>query len=253
MSTPGFCRRRAAETCPRKLTTLRSLSRRPAGLQRHQNSTKGTGGNMTRPRAAVFPLPRQAIVWEPGARRRKQVLPGAKSDRRIGLLRALMSALFAQQPGIPEPPGSPPRPPADPTAPPPREDPPRPIPIPRPDEPPGIDDPPPNRNSSISSDLRHQQIERGRSLGASGAAGFEFLPEAVLALLPRGCTTGEQPAKWRCYSFRCPIPIVLAIFPHAAAGVWAPALIIALIILIVVARSRRTASASVSDQSPHTV
>ena len=72
--------------------------------------------------ASVFPLPRRAIGWEPGARRRKQVLPGAKSDRRIGLLRALMSALFAQQPGIPEPPGSPSRPPADPTAPPPRED-----------------------------------------------------------------------------------------------------------------------------------
>src|SRR5215469_8602908 len=68
---------------------------------------------------------------------------GPGSNRRIGLLPALTSAPFAQQPGTPQPPGTPPRPPPDPTAPPPYEDPPRPI--PRPDEPPDVvDDPTPN-------------------------------------------------------------------------------------------------------------
>ena len=80
-----------------------------------------------------------------GAKRWHRVFLGPGSDRRIGLLSALTSAPFAQQPGTPQPPGTPPRPPPDPTAPPPYEDPPRPIPIPRPDEPPDvIDDPPPN-------------------------------------------------------------------------------------------------------------
>jgi hypothetical protein len=53
-----------------------------------------------------------------------------------------ISAPSVQQPGTPEPPGSPPQPPPDPTAPPPYEEPPRPIPIPRPEEPPVVDDPP---------------------------------------------------------------------------------------------------------------
>jgi len=80
-----------------------------------------------------------------GAKRRHRVFLGPGSNRRIGLLAALTSAPFAQQPGTPQPPGTPPHPPPDPTAPPPYEDPPRPIPIPRPDEPPDvIDDPPPN-------------------------------------------------------------------------------------------------------------
>jgi hypothetical protein len=58
-----------------------------------------------------------------------------------------ISVPFAQQPGTPQPPGTPPRPPPDPTAPRPYEEPPRPIPIPRPDEPPVVDDPPPRRNA----------------------------------------------------------------------------------------------------------
>src|SRR5215831_3437623 len=91
-----------------------------------------------------------------GAKRWHRVFLGRGSDRRIGLLSALTSAPFAQQPGTPQPPGTPPHPPPDPTAPPPYEDPPRPIPIPRPDEPPDVtDDPPPNprrnRNSNSSS------------------------------------------------------------------------------------------------------
>jgi hypothetical protein len=64
-------------------------------------------------------------------------------------MRPSMSTPVAQQPGTPEPPGTPPRPPPDPTAPRPYEDPPRPIPIPRPEEPPVIDDPPPRRNVGI--------------------------------------------------------------------------------------------------------
>src|SRR5437868_9673036 len=75
-----------------------------------------------------------------GAKRRKQLLLGPRSPKRIGRLRPSISAPVAQQPGTPEPPGAPPRPPPDPTAPPPYEDPPRPIPIPRPDEPPVVDD-----------------------------------------------------------------------------------------------------------------
>ena len=60
---------------------------------------------------------------------------------------ASISAHLAQQPGTPEPPGTPPQPPPDPTAPRPYEDPPSPIPIPRPDLPPDvIDDPPPRTN-----------------------------------------------------------------------------------------------------------
>ena len=79
-----------------------------------------------------------------GAKRRKRLLLGPRSHKRIGRLRPSISA---QQPGTPEPPGTPPQPPPDPTAPRPYEDPPRPIPIPRPDEPPVIDDPPPRRNA----------------------------------------------------------------------------------------------------------
>jgi len=60
---------------------------------------------------------------------------------------ASISMPLAQQPGTPEPPGTPPLPPPDPTAPRPYEDPPSPIPIPRPDQPPDvIDDPPPRPN-----------------------------------------------------------------------------------------------------------
>jgi hypothetical protein len=144
-------------------------------------------------RPPFSPRPRRAIGWEPGARRRKQVLPGPRSDRRIGLL------LFAQQPGIPEPPGSPPRPPADPTAPPPREDPPRPIPIPRPDEPPPrIDDPPSSGNSWISTD---PVISKSTFIVAwLGAAAFKCLPKAVFAVLSRARHGREQPAQWPCFS-----------------------------------------------------
>ena len=82
-----------------------------------------------------------------GAKRRKRLLLGTRSHKRIGRLRPSISTPFAQQPGTPEPPGTPPQPPPDPTAPPPYEEPPRPIPIPRPDEPPVVDDPPPRRNA----------------------------------------------------------------------------------------------------------
>jgi hypothetical protein len=68
---------------------------------------------------------------------------GRQKDQSIAYIN---SVPFAQQPGTPEPPGTPPRPPPDSTAPRPYEEPPRPIPIPRPDEQPVIDDPPPRRN-----------------------------------------------------------------------------------------------------------
>jgi hypothetical protein len=61
----------------------------------------------------------------------EQVLFDRRTPKGIGRLRPSISARFAQQPGTPEPPGTPPQPPRDPTAPPPYEDPPRPIPIPR--------------------------------------------------------------------------------------------------------------------------
>ena len=70
-----------------------------------------------------------------------------EAQKRSSQLRASSSAPFAQQPGTPQPPGTPPQPPPDPTAPRPYEDPPRPIPIPRPDEPPVTDDPPPRRDN----------------------------------------------------------------------------------------------------------
>jgi hypothetical protein len=76
----------------------------------------------------------------------KRILLGPRTHKRIGRLRPSILAPFAQQPGTPEPPGTPPQPPPDPTAPRPYEEPPRPIPIPRPDEPPGSDDPPPRPN-----------------------------------------------------------------------------------------------------------
>jgi hypothetical protein len=82
-----------------------------------------------------------------GAKRRKRLLLSPRSHKRIGRLRPSISAPVAQQPGTPEPPGTPPQPPPDPTAPRPYEEPPRPIPIPRPDEPPVVDDPPPRRNA----------------------------------------------------------------------------------------------------------
>jgi hypothetical protein len=41
-----------AETCLGKLTTLRSFRASPRAIERHQNSTKSMGGNVTRPRAA---------------------------------------------------------------------------------------------------------------------------------------------------------------------------------------------------------
>ena len=41
-----------AETCPGKLTTLLSYRAGPRAIERHQNSTKRMGGNVTRPRAA---------------------------------------------------------------------------------------------------------------------------------------------------------------------------------------------------------
>jgi hypothetical protein len=103
----------------------------------------------------VFPSPSPSKALAPvGSRGRMRgeqsdrsgCFPVLESHRRIGRLRSSISALFAQQPGTPEPPGTPPRTP-DPTAPPPYEDPPRPIPIPRPDPPPDvIDDPPPRPN-----------------------------------------------------------------------------------------------------------
>src|SRR5215469_1551103 len=66
-----------------------------------------------------------------------------------GSMRAPKPVRRTQQPGTPEPPGTPPQPPPDPTAPPPYEDPPPPIPIPRPDPPPDvIDDPPSRRNAA---------------------------------------------------------------------------------------------------------
>jgi hypothetical protein len=84
---------------------------------------------------------------QPGAKRPKQVLSDPRSAKRTSRLPPSISVRFAQQPGTPEPPGTPPQRPPDPTAPRPYEEPPRPIPIPRPDEPPVIDDPPPRRNA----------------------------------------------------------------------------------------------------------
>jgi hypothetical protein len=81
-------------------------------------------------------------LLQPGAKRRKRVLLGPRGDNRIGQYRPSILVPFAQQPGTPQPPGTPPQPPPNPTAPPPYEEPPRPIPIPRPDRPPVIDDPP---------------------------------------------------------------------------------------------------------------
>jgi hypothetical protein len=51
---PGLCDMAAgeAETCLGKLTTLRSYRAGPRAIERHQNSTKRMGGNVTRPRAA---------------------------------------------------------------------------------------------------------------------------------------------------------------------------------------------------------
>src|SRR5438477_12614417 len=69
------------------------------------------------------------------------MLLAPRTHKRIGRLRPSVSALFAQQPGTPEPPGTPPQPPPDPMAPPPYKEPPRSIPIPRPEQPPVIDDP----------------------------------------------------------------------------------------------------------------
>src|SRR5215467_5794555 len=83
-----------------------------------------------------------------GAKPQRRVFPDPRSYGRIDRLLASVSPPRAQQPGTPEPPGTPPQPPPDPTAPPPYEDPPSPIPIPRPDPPLDvIDDPPPRRNA----------------------------------------------------------------------------------------------------------
>src|SRR5690242_4604629 len=80
--------------------------------------------------------PGWCFCWDPGSSLRRWVYSVVGATPRIGRLRPSISTRFAQQPGTPEPPGTPPQPPPDPTAPPPYEDPPRPIPIPRPDEPP---------------------------------------------------------------------------------------------------------------------
>jgi hypothetical protein len=94
---------------------------------------------------AVERGPSASSLLTGGRKATETVVSGPRSHKRIGLLRAAMSAPFAQQPGTPEPPGVPPRSPNDPTVPPPYEDPPRPTPIPRPDQPPDvIDDPPPS-------------------------------------------------------------------------------------------------------------
>jgi len=82
----------------------------------------------------------------PGIEASEGVLLRPRTPKRMGRLRPSTSARVAQQPGTPEPPGTPPQPPPDPTAAPPYEEPPRPIPIPRPEVPPVIDDPPPSRN-----------------------------------------------------------------------------------------------------------
>jgi hypothetical protein len=92
----------------------------------------------------VRPFRSGAFELTAGVKRRMPMLLGSRNHQRIGRLAALISAPFAQQPGTPQPPGTPPQPQRDPTVPPPYEEPPRPIPIPRPDEPPDvIDDPPP--------------------------------------------------------------------------------------------------------------
>jgi hypothetical protein len=84
----------------------------------------------------AFPTPSRApasgglFLAGGGSEATKTVLPGPRNHQRVGRLRASISAPFAQQPGTPQPPGTPPQPPPDPTAPPPYEDPPRPIPIP---------------------------------------------------------------------------------------------------------------------------
>jgi hypothetical protein len=85
-------------------------------------------------------------IWTAWSEAAQAVLSDPRSAGRISRLRPSISTPFAQQPGMPEPPGTPPQPPPDPTSPRPYEEPPRPIPIPRPDEPPVIDDPPPRRN-----------------------------------------------------------------------------------------------------------
>src|SRR5246127_3478772 len=77
-----------------------------------------------------------------GSQATDRAFAGLEGRQRIGRLRTSASPRFAQQPGTPEPPGTPPQPPPDPTAPRPYEDPPRPIPIPRPEEPPVVDAPP---------------------------------------------------------------------------------------------------------------
>src|ERR1700756_31997 len=82
-----------------------------------------------------------------GSQATDRAFAGLEGRQRIGRLRTSASPRFAQQPGTPQPPGTPPSPPPDPPAPPPYEAPPPPIPIPRRDLPPDvIDDPPPRRN-----------------------------------------------------------------------------------------------------------
>jgi hypothetical protein len=113
------------------------------------------GKGLPRLPAFGFPTPSRSgarlqpllYTGQPGAKRPKQVLSDPRSAKRTSRLPPSISVRFAQQPGTPEPPGTPPQRPPDPTAPRPYEEPPRPIPIPRPDEPPVIDDPPPRRNA----------------------------------------------------------------------------------------------------------
>jgi hypothetical protein len=126
------------------------------------------------------PIIRACRSRQPGAKRWKRLLLGRRSLKRIGRLHPSISAPIAQQPGTPEPPGSPPQPPPDPTAPRPYEEPPRPIPIPRPDEPPVIDDPIPRHrrfrdhprpHGGIAPRARGNQAQReGEAAGPAYAA-----------------------------------------------------------------------------------
>jgi hypothetical protein len=118
----------------------------------------------------VRPFRSGAFELTAGVKRRMPMLLGSRNHQRIGRLAALISAPFAQQPGTPQPPGTPPQPQRDPTVPPPYEEPPRPIPIPRPDEPPDvIDDPPPSPAACWC--LRCTRRRAGTAEGGRGCTG----------------------------------------------------------------------------------
>jgi hypothetical protein len=77
---PGLCDVAAgeAETCLGKLTTLRSYRACPRAIERHQNSTKRMGGNVTRPRAADDFAAIRARMEE--LRREREGAQAAESD-----------------------------------------------------------------------------------------------------------------------------------------------------------------------------